>query len=544
MTFSRGDSSMQRKLSSSTGCLVILSLLLWAHTASAAGVKLPAAYLYKKGKVQCGFVGSAWESGVKKKNLFYSYKATIAELTKKAKKQKGSTKAATLKQIKTLKTKRSTDNKKVCSKVARPDRVNTLRDIPNTKSFVREKTSGAATAAAVIGVPPALPTIPSMSAKEIFWSPGVIDSLAADSTQYCSEFWVGQQDAESGGMLACSMTEGLGYTFSPVAQSQVNLCYMKNIFTPEHVASGAVQVLSGSPPDGDILALFSPPTGSADRLVRLQFGEGSRNYFIKVYSGPNNAANNYQYRADMWTCWSGKPTADRLQVLSVNRNQLFRLDWKDTEGENAGGYAFTLLAPLTVDADGNKIFDNTQPRTEDLAYQHPANAFAFKSSITIEPENRILSKSYRTFASGTARKDFVVTGFSGATLDELRFLAGAFKSIDVMPPLGNFNNQGGTEFRDPRYVAAPGTDLLALLASEDLTTDPFFAETPSVSIDLSAYSCAAQADVAMKVQVGLPELATVIAGCDANAFSEFNFCSSNADITAAKNKWFQNCVAG
>jgi hypothetical protein len=392
----------------------------------------------------------------------------------------------------------------------------------------------------VVGTPPALVDIPGMSIKDLFWQPGVIDAIANGSPtpEQCGQFYYGSHDGDSGGMGACQMTESVGYSFGNIIQGDTSLCYMKRFPTPENVSAGAVSVLSGTLPDGDITRLFSVPTGANPRLVKVSVSgdEHSQDVFLRVSPEDENQAEHNFYKVTIWFCrGDAQPTG--FNRITIGDSGTFEsVDNQMNDGNWTGNS--TVTGSLTFNA-GQMSFDTTKSRRAQV--ESASGNQSFKSDVEIASDNSIAIKLYETYGS-SARKAFLVTSFTGSTPDAVRFLAGAFKDANSNDGV-NFGDsfQGSSEYRNSFYAASPGSVLEADLASVDLGSDTFYAAPASPSVDVSGMSCDATPDVQVALDFANPAAASVKQTCENRKFQQMHFCHDDSLVSTAEMSFFSKC---
>lgn len=507
-----------------------------------AAVSLPDSYIQQRGSRVCGFVDSRWSAGFLQGDLFTTYRSRIAELEGQLRNVHGAQRRSLKKRIASLKRQRTVTHQSFCRRLDQPVNPYALTNLPPLSELV-ESANAQNESMAVSGTPPAIPAITSAEVPDLFWRSGVVAAVAggsADENQ-CAEFWFGATDGVSGGMGACNMTQGVAYSLESILNAGVSLCYMQNAPTQANMDAGGVSLVSGRLPENDVTRLFAPPLGSAARLVKvLTTPPMGQTIFIRVRGEGANRAAEERYRAELWFCYTQSPTADAKQQISVSSDGEYRIDGADTEGESSGGYVYAVSAVLRA-AGGTLEFDSAQDRTASVTYVEPSGAMSFKSDIRVTPDDRIYNKSYRVFP-GTYRLEYIVSGFSGSTLQTLRFLEGGFKAEDHFDGQPVFYSLGGTEYRDNFYAAAPSGQLVDEAAGMDFTGDEYYSEPPAVTIDTSAYSCTADADVVVLMDGSNPAIQAVIAQCQSNLLHDMNFCDANETVQQAKTNWGPTCL--
>jgi len=388
-------------------------------------------------------------------------------------------------------------------------------------------------AADVVGTPPTLVDIANGDPSQIFWRPGVVAAIAGGTAtpDQCAEFWAGQSDGASAGLGACRMAEDLAQSFGRIVQSENSLCYMRNVPTPANVASGGLQVLSGTPPGGDLTRLFSVPA-TTDRLVevRVTGQEKDERVMLRVANAAANRAAGNLYRVDIWFCANTPGTSpDGVDHLTLDTSGHLTA----VEGHVEGGEAGLETVSGWVVGDGpGAAWDTTRARTADVLYGRPDGTF--KSSVQVAGDV-ISTRSWGNF--GGDWRSFTVTRFSGTGPGETRFLSGAFAGSN-----GPQTNTGTAEYRNPIYVAAPGSDLVSQVAAVNLTTDPFFATPPSApTVDTTGYSCDTPGDVVLAMNFATPAIAAIRLQCEGPRLDNIQLCEGNPTIQTATQNYVTSC---
>ncbi len=416
-----------------------------------------------------------------------------------------------------------------------------LSELPSSADLVRTNSvSSAIRPAAVSGTPLNLPDIPDSSLKDVFWRSDVVDAIVSGSpsAEQCSEFFNSQTDGFSGGLNACYLTQNVGSSFETILQSGTSLCYMKNAPTQANVDAGIVSLISGSLPGGSADNLFSTPSGSSSRLVRVdasQGGEQSQIIFIKVYGSSTNSSNGDNYRFDIWFCNedSGNPqeyesarvTSDGRFISSGSRNQ---------DGRTSSS---TVTAYLKREA-GSLIFDNDRTRTAEIF--SITDSENFQSSLEVDSSNVIRNKVYNNF-NGETRKAYSVTEVSGASIAELKFLQGAYKELYARSEEEQYNFQTGVEYRDTYYAAAPNNTYVSELSAVNLNTDSFYSSFADVDFDNSSFSCSATPDVRVSMNLAHQDFAPIQAACEGTRLDGMDFCNSDSTVQQASSNYFSVC---
>ncbi|RIL09766.1 MAG: hypothetical protein DCC75_05805 [Proteobacteria bacterium] len=448
--------------------------------------------------------------------------------------------------------KKSKKNSKKLVKTKNLLRKRGLKEVPTAQDTLKARgggQSGQARAAALSGEPPALVDIAQSPIKEIFWEAGLVDAIIEGnpSQQQCGGFYHGFSDGESGGLGACHMAESVGYSYASILESQTSLCYMKNFPSEDNLNSGGVELVSGSLPNGDVTKIFAPPAGNEPRLVKVniegspqgQEGEdqgpgGPETVFIKVAPQSQNSSSGHMYQVDLWFC-----ADDSSEVYGYDRIKIRddgRIETKNVSNQGGDSHSSSVLGFLTF-ADAEVSWDLTKNRTSKLQFASQGGG-VFKSDVTITPQNLIKIKTLDNFG-GSSSKRYSVTSFAGEGPESLNFLEGAFKENH-----GGDDNEddiiGATEWRDDLYVSAPNNALINSLDGASYQ-DGFYQELPSGDYQIpSGFSCDAQPDIEINLDMSNEVLADSVAGCEP-AFRDMHFCHDDEEVRAADQNYFEVC---
>ena len=442
--------------------------------------------------------------------------------------------------------------KKARKKVRTLLRKRGIANLPSVSSALAGHAGGALRTEAVTGTPPLLVGIPGSSIENVFWKPGVVDAIAGGTAtpEQCSEFWTGIHDGDSGGMGACNMAESVGYSFSNILESDRSLCYMKRFPTRANQDAGAIEVVSGALPGGDVSRLFSVPSGSDPRIVKVTVsgdpdggsGGGSKDIFLRVSSAAQNQAAGNFYNVDLWYCKSGPGgAADGFDHITIAQSGHL-VSESASDGGGQGAYLSTVEGFLTF-GDGTIAYDTTKSRHARISAARGSSE-GFKGDVEIRNDDTIVTKSYEASQQDT-RQAYFVTSFSGTGPASLRFLAGAFMGRNSRNGSGFDDGfTGATEFRTSFYAAAPGSDLKGQLAGVSFDSDDFFASPPVSSVDASGFSCTTTPDVALALDFANATMRAAVAPCADRSFDGMHFCHDDQAVNAAESAFFQSCAPG
>lgn len=436
-----------------------------------------------------------------------------------------------------------------------------MTSIPDTSSVLssNNSSSSAVHRSSVSGTPPLLTDLPG-NIKATFWRPGVIEGINSGSPTeaQCHEFFAGTADGQSGGMGACYLAQGVGYSFQSILESGTSLCYMKNFPTAVNVASGGVTVTRGSPPGGNISQIFSVPNGSAARTIQVSVsgfedsrsrretgragsGEGApadQTVYIRVDSAAANARNGNQYGYSLWFCEDGNvPTGYERTTVSLSGE--YRS--KHTDRGDGGTFSNDVRAFLR-NVDGELVFDTSRPRKASVtASRSGEESFRFKSDVVVTADNLIQNKVYDIFRD-RSRKAYSVAEFTGAGIGEFRFLQGAYGDLNTESgvTLGSF--ESATEYRDSYYAAAPESELVDDRDALDISADSFYNSAPDADFDAGDLSCSALADLAVTINMTNSTVRSSVSHCEGERLEGMDFCRSDEEVALAERNFFSSCA--
>ena len=400
-----------------------------------------------------------------------------------------------------------------------------LASIPSASGLL--KSSAKTSALAVSGNPPAVRTIPTLGGKNVFWTPGLVDaiSVANPPTQLqCSEFFYGATDGQSAGILGCYSVQGVAFAFQSIIEGGNSACFMKNIPTQENVASGGVQVVDGSLPGGDITKLFSIPTGTKARIIKVViagFGAQNQYGFIRINSQSTLDKKGQQYSYNLWFCNEGQATANNHEETSVSLAGEYKYFNVFAEGTNK--YQNEITAYLTKSASGLE-FDTSKERVAQTSGEFQGGNF--KSLITVFPNNTIATKVKESF-NNFGRSNYGVAEFSGSGLSDFTVRAAAIKDV-----FSNLSQEAGIEYRDTLFLSAPSSTLKSELAKVDIATDSFYSQSASVTPDFSDKSCSQEADVTLQMNFAIPSMQLIGQTCSGQQLQNMDFCRGNEILAA------------
>jgi len=350
----------------------------------------------------------------------------------------------------------------------------------------------------------------------------------------CNEFYGGNNDGESGGIGACYLAQGVGYSLENMTRSATSFCYLQNIPS----APEGVSLVSGQYPDDDPLKLFAPPDGTDSRIVKVTVsgmqGEpeslenDSQDVYIEIFAKDTNSANGDIYKHIIYFCQGNQSNPDDYEQAIIKNNLNYQ--GYNLGGQGQGTHEVLVTGKLTYEA-GQVVFDGNAKRTAEISFINDQNDF-FKSVLEIA-NNKIKNKTYDNFGSDT-RRGYSSTRYSGSDVSSIRFIEGGMKDD---------NFQVVTEYRDSYYAAAlDNNEFNGDLNSVNLNTDPFYEGQTSIDTSiLTTFDCAAEPDVAISMDFNNQVLQEFVAECENHSVSNMNFCNDNSEVQQAQQQYENVC---
>jgi hypothetical protein len=418
-----------------------------------------------------------------------------------------------------------------------------LTKLPNLSKIAASSSSSAQV---VTGIAPTLSEILTSGPTSTFWRPGVVSSIATGSPTpgQCGEFFSGQNDGESGGFLACYLTQNSGFALSEIVRAGTTMCYLKNMPTAEVLRSGGMRVVRGALPSGGISSLFSTPSGSTPKIVKIGLSSGGEDGgastgILKVFAADQIAASGDLYKYEMVFCEGDSRTPQEVEKTRITSAGAFISNSANVGGGGEGSrFTGTVTAFLRAEG-GSFIFDSSRPRSASFSSttQFGGETFSNRSEVVISEGNELSNKEY-SLSSRETRKAYSVSAFSGSGVTSIRFLEGAIKQSFAS---GDFN--GATEFRDSVYLSAPANRFVSSLSTVDLQTDPFFSGTPEPESITASVTCSTPADIEVEVTMENDSVRLITAQCESERLDgDVRFCSSQ-ELEEAQNRFNSVCSA-
>lgn len=433
--------------------------------------------------------------------------------------------------------------KTACGKLLGRGKIKSLAQLPADASIIRTKRRSSATLAAVSGTPPAVIDINDIGSNNVFWRSGTIEGLLSTpaDTSKCGEFFISSTDGESAGYEGCNTVEDLGYTFEPLLRSGTNLCYARNLPTQTNVDSGVVTVVSGTLPDDKIANVFTTPSGSTARTVKLSFtsgGQASRTAFIEIAASDTNVSKGAHFSYRYWLCGSN---SEGVQVKVYETAQV-KLDGTvvvtRVGDDNYGTFNASTSGRLRVES-GSLEYDPTVTRTADIRYLSISEMNRFKASLSAS-SGGLFQERFLNLYRGRLSKKYFEANVDGTTLQDLRVKDLAFKDILTEEDSSVRNFSGGIEYRDSGYRSAPTNTLVSSVAEADLTTT-FYDDIGTVTFDSSDYSCTATPDIELAVNLDATGAQTLVSECSDETDQVNNFCREADGLMSILNNYSTTC---
>ena len=386
---------------------------------------------------------------------------------------------------------------------------------------------------AVSGTAPLLKSLSSSNVDTYFFG-GSIANLAAWSANPSSLTTAQKlatarnyrgQNGYAGGQGACRMAQETGSVFDRMLSNGTSACYMRKM-------PGA----TGAPSD-----TFAK--GQEDKLVRVHVshmsddhGPGEMYVNIKVFGSNNSSAGSY--KASLYFCagTSGTPMSDNgYEVFEFNKatGQFTSSSYGASHNSEAKAFLKKVGDQILVDAarDRSAVFKSTY------------GGQSYKAEVVITGTNKVYNKAYNSGSWGSSR-NYSVASFTGASMSDLRFTAGAFKGRGESTGCTYWNGvttvacdpwsyDGGTEFQNTSYVSTTSSSLYAELASVNLQTDSFFSDLTVNAADLTQFDCAATPTATLEMDFATPAVIAVAAECEGERLfdneSSWQMCEGGRD---------------
>jgi hypothetical protein len=377
--------------------------------------------------------------------------------------------------------------------------------------------------------------VPNTPVKNLFWLPGVVDAIAGGSASelQCRQFFSSTIDADSGGLGACQLAEGLGQSFATLLSIETPLCFLRNLPTAQNLSSGGLQLVQGKFPSGGITKLFAPGETKA-RTVQINTSPiggrgGTEKIFVRIASQPQNTKKKLLYSADLYFCPPGIPLPRGYNNVRINDAGKLKLTIANLSDPFRGGENSLNVEGFLTFQNKGVVWDPSRNRT--VLVQENRSTGNFKASFVITAGNLILQKVRNSF-EGRTSKSYSISRFSGSDFSTVALREGVFTGFDLT--LSNFRNLEGTaEFRDSYYAASPSNSLFTRVDNFDISGDEFFDDIAMPGVDITAYSCNTTPDIEVTL---VQENATIqqnLGICNRTEFDNITFCRNDPTVQAA-----------
>lgn len=368
----------------------------------------------------------------------------------------------------------------------------------------------------------------------------VVDSLnsGSPSQQACDEFLAGDIDGESGGLGACHLAESVGYSYSTIVRGGISMCLIKSLPSTKNVKSGGVTINSGTLPAGGIEQLFSTPSGSTPRIVKVSVTGGMvddnkpKIIYVEVPAKSDLDASKNYYQANLWFCDEAGTTLRGYDNLSFSSALKFI---SNNTGFTREGISSSIVSGQLAKS-GNKLVWNTALSRFALASRVDDNGKKFKSNLEITKANFIKLNRYDIVEDRNS-KGYLVTKFTGNNAESLKFLSGAYKEIHRDRPFTS-----ASEYQGPFYAIDTNNTLLDDVDAVSLDTE-FYNTDPQVDFDTNKYSCATVPDISVTMDVGNETVKSSAGQCDKQDLENMHFCHDDPEVKQAEENFKQKCAA-
>lgn len=435
----------------------------------------------------------------------------------------------------------SAELKSLCKSLLRKSNLS-MKNLPDSSAVIaenRDSMSGLIVSPLQSGTPPTLQQIATTGASNVFWRNGVVSAVnsGSPSPSDCNELFGASADGSSSGFAGCYMAQETGYVMQSLIQSGTSLCYMKNFPTKEVQNDGGFSVIGGTLPGGDITKLFSVPSGSSPRYIKIHIGESGDQQeesigIFKIYSQQQNQQNGDQYRYDLVFCNGSSNSTTEFEKTRVTLSGELITSSQHSQGSN--GTSQSIVRAFLTKVNGELVVNPDLGRSIQFTTQN--NNEGYKASISLNNANEIENKMYSTFG-GSTRKGFSVSRFSGDGALSLRFLEGAYKELNSS--FGNFSIS--TEYRDTYYAATAQSEFAERLSDVDFANDSFYANGPEVGSSNAPFGCNQDASVEIEINMSSSAMQAVSAICEAEQIEGMEFCHDTA-LREAQTKFGQVCT--
>lgn len=388
--------------------------------------------------------------------------------------------------------------------------------------------------AQVSGTPPLLVDLltGTPAPEDVLYSDNTVAAIIANSAsnEQCGSFFGSNQDGASSGLGAGYAIQGVAFSYDNLLRGGTSMCYMKNFPTEDNLTAGAVTVVDGELPSGGISKIFTPANQAKLVKVNVSMGEGEQQIFIRIPSSSSNANNGDAFNASLYFCQAG--TVNSLETVKIKLSKEY-IGTSIGDDEN-GEFKATFNGFMRL-VGGNLVFDTTRDRNATVSsLRSGGDGFKSKLLLTVDGKMRTWQRDDN---QGFIRNSFSVVSLDGSGFADLRVLDGAYKES------GSAGDRAPSafEWRDSFYGSAPSSSLLEELDLVDFE-DSFFDQAADPGVDLSAYSCDANPDLELNLDMAHPNMTSVTAECEGYRIENGDFVSQSSAIQQARENYNNACI--
>lgn len=436
-----------------------------------------------------------------------------------------------------------TKAREACSRLLGRGRIKSAAQIPGTtliaktnKFTIAEATAPGITLPAVSGEPPVITSIPTIGADQLFFRPGVLQSVidGTPSDLQCREVLGAPYDGLSSGIVGCFLLEGSGYLFQAMLSAGRSFCYLKRVAEPEVVDGGGLVIRRGSLGSAGIRGLFAPSEGSGAKVIKLELqrnGVISGYVMVRLPSAGSNRVTGHHFRSDLLFCTPDGVDAGAEQI-AIDLTGGYMTHVVDVTQDSL--VLVKINATLT-ERGARVVFDSERERNAEVGIYNFDLTQRSRAALVFTPKDQ-LKVRLLDFSKNPPSRSYQVTSYTGRDMRSVRFLSGAFRD--------NTAASIGFEYREPFYLSAPTARVVRALDEVDLNTDPFFTSTQLGAPDMPGLECNTPAQITARMDFDNQATKRAISICDRERLEDVAFCSGNSQILAAINNLIPACLPG
>ena len=316
-------------------------------------------------------------------------------------------------------------------------------------------------------------------------------------------------------------------------------CYLSRAATQSNLDGGGISLVGDSSfPGSAVENLFTPPSSSSARVIKLQIRNGDRDsdIFVQIDGTATLATESLDYRVKLYGC-DDDPTADpsTFDQISVSSDGSFVAS---TAGLRDGQISITLRGTVSYNSEtGEYEYDSSAGNTADIVFINEGSSASNKYNVTVQ-SGTIMIKLME-IGSTSQRNGIAKIGYLGGVSD-LAMTQGGTKWQTLTNNVETESSSGGFEYRDTRYASAPSNSFLSDIQSTDFSTDEFYLSNPSFSLDTSDFSCGTIPDVTVQIDMSSSTMQAIQDECEGFIPTNTRFCESDA-IDDAETGFETNC---